>query len=160
MFYQERLNEKVNETGSIKTMTKKRIGQILKTLPEYMRAHIGKIRIHWFNFRVFIRQGYTSTIDCSIHLSSFANEDIVLHEAFHSFMLKMLYEYGEEWLTFASDFDSEDEYNLSDKYNLRDFYEDTADIFILLVSNGENLDPLIIEKYKAVERLITGGYAI
>ena len=80
-------------------MNQKKIDRVLSELPPYMHRNIGEIKYEPFSLLSLVLAGQVIETDPSatIHLYAFANENVLRHEAFHSFEILAMQERPLEW---------------------------------------------------------------
>jgi hypothetical protein len=80
-------------------MGQKKIDRVLAELPSHMRGNIGPVKYEPFSPLSLFLAGQVVETDPSatIHLYAFADEDVLKHEAFHSFELLAMQNRPLEW---------------------------------------------------------------
>lgn len=80
-------------------MNQSKIDRVLAELPPYMRENIGPVKYEPFSPLSLVLAGKVDEDDPSatIHLYALANEDVLKHEAFHSFELLAMHNRPLEW---------------------------------------------------------------
>lgn len=80
-------------------MNQSKINRVLAELPPYMRENIGPVKYEPFSPLSLVLAGQVIESDSSatIHLYALANEDVLKHEAFHSYELLAMYNRPLEW---------------------------------------------------------------
>ena len=80
-------------------MNQKKIERVLAELPPYMRRNIGPVKYEPFSPFSLVLAGQVFETDPSatIYLYAFADEDVLKHEAFHSFELLAMHDRPLQW---------------------------------------------------------------
>jgi hypothetical protein len=80
-------------------MTQKKIDRVLTELPPFMRKNIGQVKYEPFSPLSLALAGQVIETDptATIYLYALANEEVLKHEAFHSFELLAMYNRPIEW---------------------------------------------------------------
>jgi hypothetical protein len=157
--------------------------QILRC-PEYMRDNVGQVKFEMSPAALFM-YGFVHPNEpgCPIHLLPFADSDVVLEEAFHSFEMRAGNDRYDEWERFYKDFHGDGttyknygglaasavimsiplfgDIPVPGHVNFHatvSHFEDTAACFVHTIHGRSTADPTLARKCAAVKKFVEGGY--